>query len=377
MSKGLTIGEGKISGYVSIFLALLSFLAVFCFKYPKIFTSPQFREVYTGEQMKTLLVSTIIASFFFAVLSFILSKKKSYALIGILIIVATIFIGGFKVEPSVVGHSKWYLGLDWLLLDLLLMAIIFIPIEMVWPKNLEQSRFHEEWKTDLVYFIVSHLFIQFFSVIVTSTVTKLFGGFGLDGLHAWVQALPLPLELFLALFAADFFQYWAHRFFHSYAYFWRFHSIHHSTKNMDWLAGSRTHFIDIFVTRCAAFIPLYILGFSPLVFNIYILFMAIHAVLIHSNTRINFGFLKYIFATPQYHHWHHCEDPKYYGKNFSTVFTFIDRIFGTYYLPKDVWPEGTGVHEGSYPKGYLKQMVHPFLKSPFDTDLNMEERTKR
>ncbi len=146
---------------------------------------------------------------------------------------------------------------------------------------------------------------------------------------------------------------------------------------MDWLAGSRTHFVDIFVTRCAAFIPLYVLGFSPLVFNIYILFMAIHAVLIHSNTRINFGFLKYIFATPQYHHWHHCEDPKYYGKNFSTIFTFIDRLFGTYYLPKDVWPEGTGVHEGSYPKGYLKQMAHPFLKSPFDTDLNMEERTKR
>ena len=377
MSKRLTIGEGKISGYVSIFLAILSFLAVFCFKYPKIFTSPQFREVYTGEQMKTLLVSTIIASFFFAVLSFILSKKKSYALIGILIIVATIFIGGFEVQPSVVGDSKWYLGLDWLLLDLFLMAIIFIPIEMVWPKNLEQSRFHEEWKTDLVYFIVSHLFIQFFSVIVTSTVTKLFGGFGLEGLHVWVQALPLPLELFLALFAGDFFQYWAHRFFHSYAYFWRFHSIHHSTKNMDWLAGSRTHFVDIFVTRCAAFIPLYVLGFSPLVFNIYILFMAIHAVLIHSNTRINFGFLKYIFATPQYHHWHHCEDPKYYGKNFSIIFTFIDRIFGTYYLPNNVWPEGTGVHEGSYPKGYLKQMVHPFLKSPFDTDLNMEDRTKR
>ena len=160
MSKGLIVGEGKISGYVSIFLAILSFLAVFCFKYPKIFTSPQFREIYTGEQMKGLLIATIIASFFFAVLSFILSKKKSYALIGILIIVGTIFIGGFKVQPSVVGDSKWYLGLDWLLLDLLLMAIIFIPIEMVWPKNLKQSRFHEEWKTDLVYFIISHLFIQ-------------------------------------------------------------------------------------------------------------------------------------------------------------------------------------------------------------------------
>jgi lathosterol oxidase len=377
MSDRLKIGEGKISGFVSIFLASLSFLAVFCFKYPRVFTSPQFRAIYTGEQMKMLLVGTIVASLLFAILSFILSKKKSYALIGVIIIVGTVFIGGLSVQPSQVGASKWYLGLDWLLLDLLLMAVIFVPIEMVWPKRFEQRRFHEEWRTDLVYFVVSHLFIQFFSVIVTSTVTKTFGGFGLEQLHSWMQSLPFLLQLFLAFFTADLFQFWAHRFFHSYAYFWRFHSIHHSTKNMDWLAGSRTHFVDIFVTRCAAFIPLYVFGFAPLVFNIYILFMAIHAVLIHSNTRINFGFLKYIVVTPQYHHWHHCEDPKYYGKNFATVFPFIDRMFGTYYLPNNVWPEGTGVHEGSYPKGYFKQMVHPFLKSPFDTNLNMKERTKR
>lgn len=376
MTKRLVIGEGKISGFVSIFLASLSFLAVFCFKYPKVLTSPEFRNVYTGESMKLLLVGVIIASFLFAALSFILSRKKSYALIAIIIILGTVFIGGLSVEPSSVEKSKWYLGLDWLLLDLLLMAVIFVPIEMVWPKNNQQARFHEEWRTDLVYFMVSHLFIQFFSVVVTTSVTKTFGNLSLGTFQMWVQSLPFALELLLAFFVADFCQYWAHRFFHSHEYLWRFHSIHHSTKSMDWLAGSRTHFIDIFVTRCAAFAPLYIFGFSPLVFNIYILFMAIHAVLIHANTRINFGFLKYILATPQYHHWHHCEDPKYYGKNFATVFPFIDRIFGTYFLPGNEWPEGTGVHEADYPKGYLKQMIHPFTKSPFDKDLKMEDRDK-
>ncbi|MDZ4665791.1 MAG: sterol desaturase family protein [Bacteroidota bacterium] len=376
MTNRLNIGEGKISGFISIFLASLSFLAVFCFKYPKLLTSPEFRNIYTGESMKMLLIGVTVASFLFAVLSFILSHKKSYALIAILIIVGIIFIGGFSVEPSSVEKSKWYLGLDWLLLDLLLMAIIFVPIEMVWPKNKEQARFHDEWRTDLLYFMVSHLFIQFFSVVVTTSVTKTFGNLSLGTFQAWVQSLPFGVELLLAFFVADLCQYWAHRFFHSHEYLWRFHSIHHSTKSMDWLAGSRTHFVDIFVTRCAAFTPLYVFGFSPLVFNIYILFMAIHAVLIHANTRINFGFLKYILATPQYHHWHHCEDPKYYGKNFASIFPFIDRIFGTYFLPGNEWPEGTGVHEGNYPKGYLKQMIHPFTKSPFDKDLNMADRDK-
>ncbi|MBC7902298.1 MAG: sterol desaturase family protein, partial [Gemmatimonadaceae bacterium] len=373
----LKIGEGKISGYVSIFLGLLSFLAVFCFQFPEWLTSPEFREVYTGESMAILLTSTIIASFFFAVLSFMLSKQKKYALIGMVISVLAIVVGGLGVQGRAVQSTSWHLGLDWLLLDLLLMAIIFIPIELVFPKNREQTKFHDEWRTDLVYFVVSHLFIQFFGAITQQPAKLFFGWIGLAPLQLWMQSMPFVVQLLIAFFVTDLFQYWAHRFFHSHHYLWRFHSVHHSTQHMDWLAGSRTHFVDIFVTRSMAFIPLYVFGFSQLTFNTYIIFMAVHAVLIHANTRINFGFLKYIIATPQYHHWHHCEDPKFYGKNFATIFPFIDKIFGTYHLPGNQWPEGTGLHEAHYPKGYIKQLFYPFTKSPFDGDLKMEERSKR
>ena len=370
-------GEGKISGIISIFLGLMSFLGVFCFKYPEWLTTPEFREIYTGESMKILLTSVIIASFFFAVVSFMLSKKKKWALIGIVFCVATIFLGGFDVDPRAVGETKYHLGLDWLLLDLFLMAVIFVPIEMVFPKRKDQKTFHDEWRTDLVYFVISHLLVQFFGVITQKPATLFFGWMGLSGLHEAVQSLPFLVELLFAFFITDLFQYWTHRIFHNHHYLWRFHSIHHSTENMDWLAGSRTHFVDIFVTRSMAFVPLYVFGFSTITFNVYVIFMAIHAVLIHSNTRINFGFIKYIFATPQYHHWHHCKNPKHYGKNFATIFPFIDKIFGTYYLPKDEWPEDTGLLEADYPKGYIKQAIYPFTKSPFDKDLKMEEYSKR
>jgi len=376
-NAGFKFGEGKISGCCAIFLGLLSLLGVICFKYPEWLTTPEFREVYTGESMKILLTSVIIASFFFALLSFLLSKQKKWALIGMLICTASIIMGGFSVEGRAVEKTGWHLGVDWLLLDLLLMAVIFVPIEMVMPKNKDQSRFHDEWKTDLVYFVISHLFVQFFGVITQKPATVFFGWMGLSGLHTWVQALPFLIELLFAFLVTDLFQYWAHRFFHSHHYLWRFHSVHHSTKNMDWLAGSRTHFVDIFVTRSMTFIPLYVFGFSEITFNTYIIFMAIHAVLIHANTRINFGFLKYIIATPQYHHWHHCVEPEYYGKNFATIFPFIDKIFGTYHLPGTEWPKGTGLHEANFPKGYVKQLVYPFTKSPFDDNLNMEDKTKR
>lgn len=376
IKDNVKVGEGFISGYTSIFLGILSFFGVLCFKYPEWLTTPEFRNIYTGEFMKIALTAVIIASLFFAVWSFFRSHKKKWALIGITFCILAIVLGGFDVSPRAVNAVPFHLGLDWLLLDLFLMAILFVPIEIVFPKRKAQSTFHEEWRTDLIYFIVSHLLVQFFGVITQQPAKLFFGWMGLDEIQNFVQNLPLLIQLFLAFFIADLFQYWTHRFFHMHAFMWRFHSIHHSTENMDWLAGSRTHFIDIFVTRSMAFIPLYVLGFSTIAFNIYVIFMAIHAVLIHSNTRINFGFLKYIFATPQYHHWHHCKDSEFYGKNFATIFPFIDRMFGTYFLPKDVWPEDTGLLESDFPKGYVKQAIYPFTKSPFDKNLKMEEYEK-
>ena len=373
----LKIGQGQISGYISIFLSILALCGILCFRWPERLTTPEFRNVYTGESMAILITSVVIASFFFALVSLLLSKKIRWALIGSSISGIAILLGAFGMKGRSVELTSWHFGLDWMLLDLLLMTVIFIPLELFFPRNKEQTKFHEEWRTDLVYFVISHLFIQFFGVITQKPAMLFFGWIGLDGVHAWVQNLPFIAALFLAFFSTDLFQYWAHRIFHNHVYLWRFHSVHHSTKNMDWLAGSRTHFIDIFFTRAMTFIPLYVLGFSQPVFNSYIIFIAIHAVLIHANTRINFGPIKYIFTTPQYHHWHHCEDPGFYGKNFASIFPFIDMLFGTYYLPGNVWPKGTGVHEGEYPKGFIKQSVYPFTKSPFDTNLNMEEKSKR
>ena len=368
----LQIGEGRISGNISIFLALLAQGAMLCFHFPEYLTTPEFREVYTGEGMKTLLLGVIVASFFFATVSFLLSQRKKRAVIAIVISALAVINGGFEVQARAVEKTGWHLGLDWLLLDLLLLAAIFVPIEMAFPRNKQQSRFHAEWRTDLVYFVISHLFIQFFGVVTQAPARLLFGWMGLAPLQHWVQSLPFVLEFLLALLVTDLFQYAAHRLFHSHVYLWRFHSVHHSTQAMDWLAGSRTHFVDIFVTRSISFIPLYVCGFSEITFSVYILFVSIHAVLIHANTSINFGFLKYLLVTPQFHHWHHCEDPAHYGKNFAIHFPLIDKVFGTYYLPGNAWPAATGVREGSYPKGYLKQLTHPFRRNPFDKNLDLD-----
>jgi lathosterol oxidase len=127
---------------------------------------------------------------------------------------------------------------------------------------------------------------------------------------------------------------------------------------MDWLAGSRLHLVDIVVTRGLSFVPLYVLGFAPGAVFAYVLFVSFQAVLIHANVSWRFGPLRFVLATPQYHHWHHAVEPV--DVNFAVHLPVIDRIFGTQYLPRDRWPSTYGLAGAPVPGGYWRQLAHPF-----------------
>ena len=71
-----------------------------------------------------------------------------------------------------------------------------------------------------------------------------------------------------------------------------------------------------------------------------------------------------MLVTPQYHHWHYSDNPEHYDKNFAIHFPLIDRVFRTYYLPADEWPETMGLGEERFPQGYIRQFVYPFRNNP-------------
>ena len=301
-NKRLKIGEGKISGYISIFLAIICFGTTICAYFPEYLTTADFRELYKPDFIKWGFLIVLILSFAFALVGFILSKKTKLGFYAILIIAASIFLASGLPEYQEIDSKPFTLGMDWLLLDILISAVIFIPMELFLPKREKQTKFHSEWRTDLVYFIISHLLIQIIGILVQLPAVTIFSDLGLSGFQEWVQGIWFIPQLFLALFVSDLFQWTAHYFFHKTPYLWRFHSVHHSTKDIDWLAGSRTHFVDLIAVRAISFLPLYVFGFSTSVFTTYVVIVSFQAVLAHANTRINFGFLRYVFVTPQYHH---------------------------------------------------------------------------
>ena len=355
-----SFGQGWISGYLSVFFGVASFIAVLCFHFPSWLTTPDLRKAYPIPILRSILMVLLITSFILGLISFLLNRQKRLALTGILFSALAILLGGWQVEAGEIHDTFLPIGFDWLILDLVMLAVIFIPMEALFPKIVNQYTLHQEWKTDLIYFALSHLFVQVFGIITQAPATILFGGLGLSGFQAKIRALPFVVQLLLALFLTDIFQYWAHRLFHEVPFLWRIHSIHHSTVAMDWMAGSRTHFIDIFVTRSISFMPVYLIGITPTVFLIYIVIISFHAVFIHANVNWKFGPLKYFISTPQFHHWHHADDPTAYNTNYAVFFSFIDRVFGTYYLPENKWPEKYGVGMPEYPRGFLPQFIYPF-----------------
>jgi sterol desaturase/sphingolipid hydroxylase (fatty acid hydroxylase superfamily) len=158
--------------------------------------------------------------------------------------------------------------------------------------------------------------------------------------------------------------YWAHRWMHQSKFLWKFHAIHHSAEHVDWIVNSRAHLVDIIFTRSVGLLPIYILGLAkPIgladsVMTSYLLFGIIWSFFIHSNLNIRLGFIEQLISTPAFHHWHHTKDSAAeIDKNYAAIFPWVDRLFGTLYLPKH-WPKQYGI-DGPMPSGLVRQLLHP------------------
>jgi lathosterol oxidase len=358
-SRYLRLGQGRISGYVSAFLGVMSFLTVLCFLYPSYLTTTELRSVYDPDQIRVVLRIGVCVSLAFGLVTFALGRSKRMGAIGVLFTLAALALGGWNVRAVPVQARELSLGLDWLLLDFLLSAVVFTFIEKLIPKYPQQALLRPEWRLDLVYFGANHLGISVVLLVVNSFAPLAFGWATNERLQSFVTSLPVAAQFVLLLFAADLAQYWTHRAFHESPWLWKFHAVHHSVEHMDWLAGSRSHFVEILILRSLVMVPLYLLGPDKAALDTYVLFAALQAVLVHANVAIPFGPLKYLLTTPQYHHWHHSSDRPAIDTNYAVHLPLYDQLFGTFHMPAEHWPSEYGTTH-RLPRTLVAQVLYPF-----------------
>ncbi len=356
------VAVGKRAGVLAGVLGAMAVLGELCFLFPDYLVFHDSMAFYLAHLalIRGLLLATIIGAFVFGAASVALIRSKIYGIGGILLGSIALLLGGSKAEPITSQPRTFSAGLDYFLLELLVLGLMFVPMERLWALH-DQKILRAGWQTDLKHFFVSHAGVQLISFAAIIPVQVIFAWTVKLDFQRFVAAQPLVLQFFEILFFTDAVSYWVHRGFHTIPWLWKFHAIHHSSLQMDWLAGSRMHILDILVNRLVGFVPIFVLGFSPAALYAYLLFVSFHAVYIHANVNHRWPYLRWVFATPEFHHWHHTSDEEGLDKNFAVFLSFLDVIFRTAHLPNH-WPKRYGTTKFQPPESYLGQLAYPFKR---------------
>jgi sterol desaturase/sphingolipid hydroxylase (fatty acid hydroxylase superfamily) len=238
-----------------------------------------------------------------------------------------------------------------------LLFLVFVPLERLTALR-RQKVFRRGWLTDVTHILVNN---------TLSTIA----GIGL----AIVMALPLiwlrPLDpegqlptvasIALAVAIVLVGSYWGHRLSHTVGFLWRFHAVHHSIEELDWLASGRLHPLDQAFTQACFLAPLIVLGYDGGVFGGAAVFLTALAIFQHANTRLRFPGIRWVVNTPQWHHWHHSSHREARDKNFGVP--IVDLLFGTAYLPKGTHATEFGIADPVPEASYVRQMAYPFTKA--------------
>jgi sterol desaturase/sphingolipid hydroxylase (fatty acid hydroxylase superfamily) len=356
-------GSGLVAGVLALVLATLCLLGTLAFHFPEYLTTPELRRGYEVETLRWVMLAALIVAGGLAVANLALDRMRWLAGVALGLVGLALLLGGHQVpvDPDFPEHTP-YLGLDWFILDLLGSALFFIGLEKRFGLRREQPVFRAEWQTDANHFLVNHLVVGFILLATNLLVHRLFGWAAHDGLRAWVAGLNFWIALPLIILVADLVQYWTHRAYHEVPMLWRLHAVHHSVKSMDWLAGSRQHILELLMTRTLVLAPIFVLGFDKTVVDAYIVVVGFQAVFNHANVDVRLGPLRHLVVTPNFHHWHHAQDPEAIDRNYAAHYAFLDHLFGTAVKSDREWPRQYGVVGDHVPAGYWQQLKYPFIR---------------
>ena len=226
-----------------------------------------------------------------------------------------------------------------------------------------------EIATDVLYWFLIPLGARFVRIGLMVTGAALL--FNIHGAEALIKfyddgfgplaEMPLWLQAIIFLVASDFLLYWFHRLYHG-ATMWKYHAVHHSSEELDWISAARFHPVNILFGTVLVDVALLLAGISPNVMLWVGPFTTAHSAFVHANLNWTLGPFKYVLASPVFHRWHHTAADRGGSMNFAGTFPVLDLMFGTFYMPKNELPDAYGVADRSVPEGFGSQIIYPFTQ---------------
>ena len=250
----------------------------------------------------------------------------------------------------------------------LVLGVSFGVLSAFWACNPGRPWWRKrELLTDVCYWIIIPLFARYLRIgLLVMGAAFLFGITSANGLvefydngHGPLAELPLAVQAAIFLVGSDIMNYWIHRGFHGRA-MWRYHAVHHSSEDLDWVSAARFHPVNIFLGSVATDVVLLLAGISPNVLVFLGPFTVAHSAFVHANLNWTLGPFRYVLAGPVFHRWHHTAADEGGEKNFASTLPILDVLFGTFYMPENKLPAAYGIADRSFPPSFGQQMIYPF-----------------
>jgi sterol desaturase/sphingolipid hydroxylase (fatty acid hydroxylase superfamily) len=248
------------------------------------------------------------------------------------------------------------------------LAATFTVLTFFWACNPGRPWWRKrELATDLCYWFFIPLFARYLRIgLLVVGASLVFGITTSEGLvafyedgHGPLAQLPLWAQAGIFLFAADFMMYWMHRAFHHHP-LWKYHAVHHSSEDLDWISAARFHPVNLFLGSVAADVALLLAGISPNVLVFLGPFTTAHSAFVHANLNWTLGPFRYVLAGPVFHRWHHTAAERGGDKNFASTFPILDLMFGTFHMPARQLPDDYGIADRQFPPSFARQLLYPF-----------------
>jgi sterol desaturase/sphingolipid hydroxylase (fatty acid hydroxylase superfamily) len=216
------------------------------------------------------------------------------------------------------------------------MIFIVLGLEFWIPFTRAWGDIRKATRADVIYFLLAAPLdgLQMFLLIGLLSQTSQYHHF-ITVFDVWPNEAHILLQLLLATLIVDFFKYWYHRWTHEVHLLWRIHSIHHSLDRLQMLRASYFYPIDIFLTVAIGTLAMLMVGASYELIVFHNVYAGITGLLNHSNADLECGFFDRFLNSPGHHRAHHSVGLPGSQSNYGSFFNFVDRLFGTRYLPED------------------------------------------
>ncbi len=173
-------------------------------------------------------------------------------------------------------------------------------------------------------------------------------GYGI-GLFIWHHARLFDIgftwwAMVVAFILNDLAYYVFHRASHRVRWFWAAHIIHHSSQHYNLSTALRQTWTGLPALTFIFSLPLFVLGFHPLLIAFVAGLNLIYQFWIHTEAikRLPRWF-EAIFNTPSHHRVHHATNPRYLDANYAGTLIIWDKMFGTFVPEDDAEPCRYGI----------------------------------